>query len=258
MIFLSHNYNDKPIVEEIAVRLNNIFGQQNIFYDSWSIQPGDGIIDKMNEGLESCKFFFLFVSTNSLNSNMVKLEWQNALMKAARNDIKIVPIRIDNSHLPAILSQTLYLDLFSNGLEVILKQIVDVINGTNTFISKHIPFSNLEAKCKRDGNDFKIDIYAKHYMEPKSHYVVLLNNDEKDVSVTLIKSGLVETSFNPNLTLNNGVTGNGWFIGLSEATVPGFPLQLRIKSKGTADIRLITLLHEKTENNWSSIPISIA
>ncbi|NMB49512.1 MAG: TIR domain-containing protein [Bacteroidales bacterium] len=68
MIFHSHNFKD-----------GDIFGQENVFYDSWSIQPGDGIIDKMNDGLTQCKLFFFFVSNNSLNSEMVKLEWQNAL-----------------------------------------------------------------------------------------------------------------------------------------------------------------------------------
>lgn len=77
MIFISHNKKDKPVVEPIAIKLAEIFGQDNIFYDSWSIQPGDGIIDKMNEGLSKCKFFFYFVSANSLNSSMVKMEWQN-------------------------------------------------------------------------------------------------------------------------------------------------------------------------------------
>ena len=66
MIFLSHNYKDKPVIEQVALKLSDIYGQQNVFYDSWSIQPGDGIIDKMEEGLTNCKFFFFFVSVNSL------------------------------------------------------------------------------------------------------------------------------------------------------------------------------------------------
>ena len=49
MIFLSHNHKDKVLVEQVAVRLKDIFGQDKVFYDSWSIQPGDGIIDKMNQ-----------------------------------------------------------------------------------------------------------------------------------------------------------------------------------------------------------------
>ena len=43
-IFLSHNHNDKPLVEAVALKLSGIFGQDQVFYDSWSIRPGDGII----------------------------------------------------------------------------------------------------------------------------------------------------------------------------------------------------------------------
>ena len=55
MIFLSHNYKDKDIVEPIAVRLKEIYGEDNVFYDSWSIKPGESIIGKMNDGLTKCK-----------------------------------------------------------------------------------------------------------------------------------------------------------------------------------------------------------
>lgn len=81
MIFLSHTLVNKNIVEPIAQKLAFVFGQNNIFYDSWSIQPGDGIIEKMSIALDQCKYFFFFVSKESLKSDMVKLEWQNALYK---------------------------------------------------------------------------------------------------------------------------------------------------------------------------------
>ena len=51
MIFLSHNYKDKPVIEQVALKLSDIYGQQNVFYDSWSIQPDDGIIKKMEESV---------------------------------------------------------------------------------------------------------------------------------------------------------------------------------------------------------------
>jgi hypothetical protein len=100
MIFLSHTKADKPIVEPIAITLARVFGQENVFYDSWSIQPGDGIIDRMNEGLNKCKYFFFFVTKNSLQSKMVTLEWQNALMKKVSGGIKFIPIRLDDCTMP--------------------------------------------------------------------------------------------------------------------------------------------------------------
>lgn len=35
--------NDKIVIEPIAEQLSEIFGKENFFYDSWSIQPGDDI-----------------------------------------------------------------------------------------------------------------------------------------------------------------------------------------------------------------------
>ena len=34
MIFLSHNYKDKPVVEQVALRLKSIYGIDKVFYDS--------------------------------------------------------------------------------------------------------------------------------------------------------------------------------------------------------------------------------
>ena len=102
-IFLSHTKVDKPLIEPIAQKLSKVFDQHNIFYDSWSIQPGDGIIDKVNEALSQCKFFFLFASKNSLSSNMVKLEWQNTLIKATRGEVKIIPVKLDDCLMPSVL-----------------------------------------------------------------------------------------------------------------------------------------------------------
>ena len=109
MIFLSHNHADKPVVEQIALKFAESFGTENVFYDSWAIQPGEGIIDKMSSGLGDFKFFFFFVSENSLKSKMVSLEWQNALILATKEQCKIIPIRLDQSVLPPIMSQNLYI-----------------------------------------------------------------------------------------------------------------------------------------------------
>ena len=50
-IFISYNHKDQILVDMIARRLEFEFGRNNIFYDAWSMQPGDSIIGKMNEGL---------------------------------------------------------------------------------------------------------------------------------------------------------------------------------------------------------------
>ena len=84
MIFISYNHKDEQLVDMIARRLELEFGRDNIFYDKWSMQPGDSIIGKMNEGLEKFTTFFYFLSPNSLTSKMVSKEWKSALNRDER------------------------------------------------------------------------------------------------------------------------------------------------------------------------------
>ncbi len=103
MIFLSHTRNDKPLISQIAETLEQIYGKDKVFYDEWSIQPRDSIIQRMNDGLTDCKFFFFFISEDSLKSKMVELEWQSALVKKTKENIKFIPVKIDKSIVPQII-----------------------------------------------------------------------------------------------------------------------------------------------------------
>lgn len=254
MIFLSHNKNDKPIVEPIAIRLSSIYGADNVFYDSWSIQPGDGIIDKMNEGLEKASYFFLFVSANSLSSSMVKLEWQNALMKATQGNCKIIPIRLDASLMPSILMQTLYLDMYTNGIEVVLKQIVDIVSGNNTFKPRYNDFSNIEAEIETN-ESIEITIQAIYFMEPTSMYLICTKNTEEELSYKVTSDSVVESGFNKNITLNNGETYNGIFINVFRATTPQNPVIIKLAPKNNANICVELVMKGENNHDFHSIPI---
>ncbi len=251
MIFLSHNYNDKPVVRQIAQTLENVYGRENIFYDEWSIQPGDSIIENMNQGLEKCKYFFFFVSENSLASNMVKLEWQAALMKY-NNGIKFIPVRLDKSIMPAILAQTLYIDLFSYGLDVAQRQIIDVINGVNTY-QRVNEFSNLIANISRYKEKTEIEIIATYYMEPHSRYLILVNNQRDDLTWELPYFSVYESGFNENIQFTNGIH-NCLLIAVDSATSPGFPVKVVLKSRNNAVIEVLDVMHATSRTNFSSIP----
>ena len=255
MIFLSHNSKDKVLVEQIALRLKDIFGQDSVFYDSWSIQPGDGIIDKMNEGLATCKLFLFFVSKNSLQSNMVKLEWQNAVLKAARGEVKIIPVKLDDCFMPPILLQNLYIDLFGQGLEVAIRQIVDVSQGRNTFNKGPQEFSNLRAYAYQDGETTVIECHAEHYLEPISHYLFLVENEESEVNFEYKSGSMCNRGFHNGIQLNNGTTFNAQFISVDKGTVPGFPFIVHVTPKlAEAKVRFAGVLHEKKMNEWVMIP----
>lgn len=256
MIFLSHTHADKLIVDSIAQRLAAVFGQERIFYDSWSIQPGDGIIDKMNAGLTECKFFFLFVSKRSLQSGMVKLEWQNALLKSTRGETKIIPVRLDDVLLPAVLLQTLYIDIFTQGFETGLRQMIDVASGRSTYRpSGDASFQNVRAYLSRSPGAIQVEFRAEAYMEPHSRYLILLENTENEVSWTAVGEGQFESGFNAGISLNDGRVVNGLLMARQSATSPGFPFVTEVKSKGNAEIKFIGAMRIAARDQFIGIPV---
>ena len=259
MIFISHNYKDKEIIEPLANRLSDVYGKDAIFYDSWSIQPGDGIIDKMNKGLSSINYFFFFVSDNSLKTDMVKLEWQNALIKSLSSDTKFIPVRLDRSEMPAILKQILYLDIFSNGFETVLRQMIDVIDGNNTYHGKKRTYENVNSKIKvLNKNEIEIEILATTYMEPIGKYIILTLNEEEELKVECPKEEMFGNGFSKGLEIERNLkkeTVNGIIISLHRPLTPGFPLRIIIKSD--TEIIFKGIMKAISEEEFVSIPIEL-
>lgn len=257
MIFISHTHSDKPVVEPVALRLREIFGEEKVFYDSWSIRPGDGIIQKMNDGLTDPRFVFFFVSEASLRSKMVELEWQNALMKATKGQCKIIPIRIDGSSMPALLTQTLYIDMFSNGVDIATQQIIGVIQGTKGFEPAHENFSNLTWVVEGDeSNEVTVSVRASHLMEPNPYFTVLLENDNTQVCVKLTNGSPSVGGYNPGVEVS-GQKFNAWAIApLGGAITPKHPLQITITSTDGSRIRLCGVMHKSSGDEYTVIPPS--
>lgn len=254
-IFISHNSKDKPIVEPIAIKLAEVFGREEVFYDSWSIKPGDGIIGKMNEGLENCRFVFFFVSNNSLKSYMVALEWQNAIMKASKEQAQLIPVRMDNCEMPALLLQTLYIDLFSNGVEVSLRQMIDLINGDNTFHPKFTRIKNISVKyLMRTDRVVIIELSANYFMEPVPHFAFATLNNQDEISYNIKNVSFMRFGFNKSsIPMTVGIRVNGIRIDFPDPLVPGFPQQVEFKALKEKPIAILSVLHEEKQYLWKAI-----
>ena len=256
-IFISHNSKDKAIVEPIAIRLAKIFGQDNVFYDSWSIQPGDGIIDKMNSGLFQCDYFFVFVSKNSLQSKMVQLEWQNALLKATDGLVKLIPVKLDDCLMPAILMQTLYIDIFGKGLEYGFRQMVDVINGKNVFQGEYQTYENIRARIHRGEYSYKIDIAAQMYFEPMARFLILIDCQPEDVNVNCTSDSARMTGSQSDITLNNGFKCNALYESVSRGVSPGFPYSVEISHKEKRPFQCFGVMRAITDSEYRIIPTEL-
>jgi hypothetical protein len=256
-IFLSHNHNDKPLVETVALKLADIFGQDQVFYDSWSIRPGDGIIDQMNKGLEAPEFVFFFVSANSLASGMVRLEWQNALYSATKGKTRLIPVRVDGSDMPAVLRQTLFIDMHTIGLEATITQIVSVIHGNASFIPQHQSFSNLSySVAKLENGSIEITIRASHMMEPNPNFAFPLMNEEAEIGWWIKEHPAIQGGFRKGaFRLNEGGVANAVIMRpITGTLIPTHPLTFQFRQRGEKALILIDVLHEQGQDTWIKVP----
>ncbi len=260
MIFLSHNSKDKSIVEPIALKLRDEFGQDNVFYDSWSIQPGEGIIAKMNDGIANCKICYYFVSKNSFNSFMVNIEWQNVLMKMSKGEARLIPVRIDNCDMPAILLQSLYIDLYSIGLERAITQIIDTAKGNNTFRPTFETTKNLVAYLRPSiGLHIDIKIEARHFSVQNTKFVFLSQASQGDVSYDSKNLLYREFGYRENfLTMKSpAIKLNAFMLDFRKSLEPGFPLYAEFHSNIGNPFSIMFVYHEKREGEWENVGIEV-
>ncbi|NYI17140.1 hypothetical protein FHR53_000840 [Xanthomonas arboricola] len=258
-IFLSHNHSDKPLVEAVAVRLASIFGQEQVFYDAWSIRPGDDIIDQMSKGLEAPEFVFFFVSASSLASGMVKLEWQNALYAATKGKTRLIPVRVDGSDMPSVLMQTLYIDMHAIGLDAAIAQIVSVSQGNASFTPKHQSFSNLTYSVTTlpDGS-LEVTVQASHLMEANPNFAFPMMNGKDEVNWWIKGHPAIQSAFHEKaFELSEGGTANAVVMRpITGSLTPAHPLTFEFRQRGEKILNLIDVLHDQGKAGWVRVPVN--
>jgi hypothetical protein len=229
MIFLSHNYKDKDVVGPIAVNLANKYGHGNVFYDSWSIKPGDGIIAEMNKGLEKCRFFFFFVSQNSLNSGMVSLEWQAALHKSVSGDMRFVAVKIDNSNQPVILIDKLYIDMYNTGIDETFQRMSDVIDNKISMPYNAI-FENVYCEITIISKlEVLIAIKVRRFVEHDPDIAISFQNNFEEIDFKLDIRNPNTSSLSRSYKLDGDNCER--ISSMSKQIYPDKPLYFNIKSK---------------------------
>ncbi|PKK95520.1 MAG: toll/interleukin-1 receptor domain-containing protein [Tenericutes bacterium HGW-Tenericutes-5] len=255
MIFISYNHKDSEIVQVIATKMAIVFGKENVFFDAWSIQPGDGIIDKMNEGLENATHFFFIMSKTSIQSNMVKLEWQNALYIKSKRTLRFIPVKLDDCFVPPILMQNVFIDVFGKGIEVGLRQMIDVVKGQQSILDGSAGYQNVRGEFSQsdEGKDITINIYAKTYFEPNARFLILHGNNNERMKLSLKSDSMFNSGKHENVRLSDASVHNALFVGVSRGISPGFPLRAEIKSEDSIDFHGV--MRATSENEWLVIPI---
>lgn len=117
-LFLSHNHRDKDRVRALAAALQVAGG--NVWFDEWSLKPGDSVPGGVSDGIANFDTFVLVWSHNAARSNWVATELNSALTRQIdTKSCRIVPVRLDDAPLPPLVAHLLYLDAAALGhLEV--------------------------------------------------------------------------------------------------------------------------------------------
>lgn len=116
-VFLSHSSKDKDKVDYLFGELQK--HEIRAWYDKYEIDPGDSIVDKINEGLNDCEIGLLFLSKNFFNpsSGWPKSEMNYFIqkrMKTNKRNFICINIDVPNEDLPPLIQDYLYVNIDDN------------------------------------------------------------------------------------------------------------------------------------------------
>jgi hypothetical protein len=111
--FLSHSSRDKPFIRQLATDLtaNGI----TVWLDEQMIKVGESILERVGQGLAESDYFLIALSDNSVNSEWVKKELNEALLKEIEErKVRVLPIKLSDCEIPSLIRDKKYAD-FSHG-----------------------------------------------------------------------------------------------------------------------------------------------
>lgn len=120
-VFLSHNGQDKPAVEQLAKRLEDEAGLKP-FLDKWHLIPGEPWQEALEKALDDSRTYAVFLGASG-QGPWENVEMRSALEERVSNDARrVIPVLLpganpkDSKLLPRFLRQLTWVD-FRNGLE---------------------------------------------------------------------------------------------------------------------------------------------
>ncbi len=109
-LFLSYSSRDKNVARQLAKDLEYL--GVPVWFDEWSLEPGDSLYKLIGEALETCRFVAVLLSPNWHYSKWFTKEVYQALSREDRTGEKVViPLMLGLDHAPPFLQDRLHLRL---------------------------------------------------------------------------------------------------------------------------------------------------
>jgi hypothetical protein len=144
-VFFSHASEDKPLVEQVFLRVSNRYPEIQGWLDKYEILGGDDLVEKVHGGIAAADKFLIFLSPNSIEKPWVRAELRKALADEI-NGIKpefIIPIKAGHiSQFPPFLESRFYIDIESKTEDQWLTDIYSAI--TRQKKTNQAPSQNLQ------------------------------------------------------------------------------------------------------------------
>ena len=120
-IFLSHSSRDKEVATKLASDLT--LGGFHVWFDSWEVEIGESIHDRVFSGIDDATFLVLCLSPSSAGSRWVLGELDAALAKEKELGRRVIfPVLLAECELPAVIEGRMLADLsreYLKGLETL-------------------------------------------------------------------------------------------------------------------------------------------
>lgn len=111
-VFISHRGADAALAEKLANDVRS--AGHNVWLDTWEVNVGDQIVERMNEGLEGSTYLVLCYSSAGM-APWMNIEWMSTLARQLNGEgAKVLPVRLSGKDAPAILAGTKYADLIKD------------------------------------------------------------------------------------------------------------------------------------------------
>ena len=108
-VFLSHNSQNKSYVRQLAIALRDT--GLRVWFDEWTIQPGDDIYLEIERGIEASRNLILCMSKAAFDSDWVSLERSTSIFRDPSNkQRRFVPLLIQDCEIPDVIRRLLYID----------------------------------------------------------------------------------------------------------------------------------------------------
>jgi tetratricopeptide (TPR) repeat protein len=109
IVFISYAHReDLDFTRQLATDLER--DGFTVFFDQWDIQPGDGLVQRLDEGLRSASAGLIIYGQSAAGSHWVATEYAALFERKQRGEVQLIPVLRDDVPLPPILGTQVFAD----------------------------------------------------------------------------------------------------------------------------------------------------